>query len=201
MSVQMVKQYVSGRLRRLRSLPEHPQKAALATMRKGIGHAPGELPELWGEFLLDLPEEMQSKNGDPTKEEWAIYLALTMYALHQQGHSMATENMHRDQERFGHAVRRLIPANENVADSSVLRRFNVLATATDIREVSRHLCSMIQLLRTRGIPLDYVQLAGDLYEWQFAEGVPRVRLRWGQDFYRNEGNAMQENGKEEKNEK
>ena len=62
MSVQMVKQYVSGRLRRLRSLPEHPQKAALATMRKGIGHAPGELPELWGEFLLDLPEEMLQGN-------------------------------------------------------------------------------------------------------------------------------------------
>ena len=198
---QRIEQYVARRLRWLRDLPEHPRKAALAHLRRGVGRAPGDLPELWGIFLEGMPEEFESQTGKPTQGEWAIYLALTLYALHQQGHSMATENMHRDQERFGHAVRRLIPANENVADSSVLRRFNVLATATDIREVSRHLCSMIQLLRARGIPLDYVQLAGDLYEWQFAEGVPRVRLRWGQDFYRNEGNAMQENGKEEKNEK
>ena len=47
------------------------------------------------------------------------------------------------------------------------------------------LCGLIQLLRSEDIPLDYVELAGDLYEFQTPDGAARVRLRWGQDFYRN----------------
>ena len=42
------------------------QKAALANLRRGIGHLPGELPQLWGEFLLDLPEEMHGWDGHPS---------------------------------------------------------------------------------------------------------------------------------------
>ena len=47
-----------------------------------------------------------------------------------------------------------------------------------------HLRGLIQLLRSKEIPLDYVDLAGDLYEFQMPGGAARVRLRWGQDFYR-----------------
>ena len=55
--------YVSGRLRALEQLPEHPQKAALANLRRGVGAAPGEMPELWGFFLEELPPEMESRDG------------------------------------------------------------------------------------------------------------------------------------------
>ena len=43
---------------------------------------------------------------------------------------------------------------------------------------------IIQLLRAKGIPMNYGRLAKDLYEIQFPEGKKRVCLKWGQDFYK-----------------
>ena len=51
----------------------------------------------------------------------------------------------------------------------MLRRFNALATAEEITEISHHLRGMIQLLSAAKrwrIPLDYPRLAADLYELQ-----------------------------------
>ena len=179
-----IRAYVARRLRWLQGLPEHPQKAALANLRRGVGCVPGDLPELWGTFLQDFPPELESKSGAPTRGEWAIYMALTLYALHQQGHALPKENMHQEGARFGCAVRRLVKPNEKPEESSILRRFNALATASAMPERAQHLRGIVQLLRANGVPLDYVQLAADMYELQFPTGAQRVRLRWGQDFYR-----------------
>lgn len=86
----------------------------------------------------------------------------------------------------------------------MLRRFNALATAEEITEISYHLRGMIQLLSTAkdgGIPLDYPQLAADLYELQctdprYAQTPANVRLRWGQDLYRDPKPAPEEKEKE-----
>ena len=85
-NVQLIRTYVARRLGWLQTQAEHPQKAILANLRRGVGHAPGDQPELWGVFLQDFPPELESQDGVPTRAEWATYLALTFYALHQQGH-------------------------------------------------------------------------------------------------------------------
>lgn len=54
-------------------------KARLANLRRGVGKLPGELPELWGSFLDGMPEELLSRNGEPTYAEWAVYLTLTLF--------------------------------------------------------------------------------------------------------------------------
>ena len=191
---QQIRQYAARQLARLRELPEHPRKAALANLRRGVGRAPGDLPELWGTFLRDMPEEWKSKTGDPTKAEWAIYLSLTFYALHQQGHTLPGDSMDRQGVGLGQAVRSLVPSKEDPADSSIQKRFNALATATQPREIAQHLRGIIQLLRAAGIPLNYAQLAEDLLYLQFPDSASRVRLRWGQDFYATptEGNQTEE---------
>ena len=115
---QLVRNDVARRLHRLQNLPEHRQKAVLANLRRGVGRVPGALPELWGIFLQDLPEPLESKTGVPTPGEWAIYLALTLYALHQQGHALPNESMHREGVRFGRAVRGLVREGEMPESSS-----------------------------------------------------------------------------------
>ena len=64
-----VRQYVKNRIQWLQDMPEHPRKAALANLRRGIGRIPGDMPELWGMYLQDLPESMQRESGYPTREE------------------------------------------------------------------------------------------------------------------------------------
>ena len=205
MKTQDVKLYAAQQLHRLQALPDNQRRAELAKLRRGIGHAPGELPELWGSFLLEMPESFQGRSA-PSAAEWAVYLALTLYALHQQGE----ENVSMNEKgcTLGRAVRLLAQnsaaAAQDWTESSVLRRFNALATAEEITEISHHLRGMIQLLSTAkdgGIPLDYPQLAADLYELQctdprYAQIPANVRLRWGQDLYRDPKPAPEEKEKE-----
>ena len=151
-----------------------------------------------------MPESFQGRSA-PSAAEWAVYLALTLYAVHQQGNDRP---MNCPGNTLGRAVRQLAerntPAGQDWTEASVLRRFNALATAEEITEISHHLRGMIQLLsaaKDGGIPLDYPQLAADLYELQctdprYAQTPANVRLRWGQDLYRETKTAPEENEKE-----
>lgn len=172
--------YVSRQIKRLNTMPIHPQKAMLANLRRGIGRVPGDMPELWGIFLQDLPQEMQSKDGNPTREEWAIYLSLTLYALHQQSQD---KDVNKPGASFGNAVRKLAEPGQEPEESSSFRRFQALLTASSIEESAHYLRAMIQLLRQAGIGLDYPQLAEDLYLLQIPALASKVRLKWGQEYY------------------
>ena len=178
-----VGKYVYGQINQLtENMKYSGGRAMLANLRRGAGKAPGDLPKLWGIFLNNLPDEMRSRNGEPTKAEWAIYLSLTLYALHQQGHS---ESVHSDKISLGKAAAMLMDDQTDDERERVLRRFAPVVTAKDMSELSHHLRCLVQLLSAKGkeISLDYVRLAKDIYDFQFDEGKKKVRLRWGQDFY------------------
>lgn len=174
-----VRKYVRGQISAL-SADTKRNGAMLAKLRRGAGRTPGELPELWGAFLNGIPDELLSSSGEPTPAEWAIYLSLTLYALHQQGSS---ESVHAEGISLGKAAAGLMNEPSDEERERVLRRFGPVVTAKDMHELSHHLRCLIELLRSKGIRLDHVRLAEDIFEYQFAESRKRVRLRWGQDFY------------------
>lgn len=176
-------------------LEQSGSKAHLAQLRRGIGKKPGELPELWGMFLKNMPEELMEKNGKPSYAEWAIYTALTLFALHQQGHSEPM-NIEGEANRLGRATRRLIQNEDD--EENVRMKLSVVARSDDMTEVSYHLKTIVKLMESNDIKLDYVDLAKDLYWFQFEEYADRIRLKWGQDFYRSI--KMNDNGKEENHE-
>lgn len=156
-------------------------RAALAELRRGVGKRPGDVPQLWGYFLQDMPEEFFG-DKEPSKAEWAVYTSLTLFALHQQGKDPKSDTMNKEGYSFGTAVNKLVH-NEDERER-VARRFYAAATASSMEELSHHMRGIIQLLRGEGIPLDYPMLAADLYRYQFSSLVSNVRLKWGQDFYR-----------------
>ena len=175
-----------------KSLEQGSSKAHLAQLRRGVGKLPGELPELWGLFLKDMPEKLMGKGGEPSYAEQAIYTALTLFALHQQGHSGP---MYGDgeEDRLGRAARKLVHNEED--EEHIRMRLGVVAKSEDMTELSYHLKTVVRLLGNSDIKLDYVDLAKDLYWFQFEAYADRVRLKWGQDFYR--GVKTNENGEEE----
>ena len=179
-----IEDYMRRRLSDFASDPNAGRvRTQLATLRRGVGRKPGDMPDLWGLLFADMPEEMMSRTAEPTAAEWAAYTALTLYATHQQGTEINRQNMHTGQDagRLGKAVARLV---KNADDRErIARRFNAFATASDMTEAAHHLRGLIQLLRAEEIPLNYIRLAGDLYRFQNPEYAPDVRLSWGQDFY------------------
>ena len=48
----------------------------------------------------------------------------------------------------------------------------------------RHLLGLVSLLNSENIGMDYARLAVDLYRLQDKDDAHKVRLIWGQDFYR-----------------
>lgn len=175
---------MTQKLEWLNGLPENICRAKLAELRKGVGHAPGDIPILFGTLFTDFPEELYGFFGEPSREEWAIYIALTMFALHQQGHDLKTDWMHQKDMRLGIAVRKLAPGNDDSELDRIRNRFNKMATSSDMRELANHIRGIINLLRTNDIKLDYVNLAVDLYRYSSTVTQSNVRLKWGEDFYR-----------------
>jgi len=164
---------------------ETKTKAELAELRHGIGLAPGEKPSLWGMLFENFPEEFYGKFGNPSKEEWAIYDALTLYALHQQGHDIKKENMNVKGVSLGIAAAKLVLAEGGTDDDRerVSKRFNQIALAVDVEMLTYYLRTFIPLLRTNGIGIDYIMLAQDIYWYQTENGRNSVKLKWGQDYY------------------
>ena len=182
--IKEIQNFVAGRIHFLENMGDDGRrKALLAELRRGVGKRPGELPQLWGLLFQKLPEELMGTGAAPSREEWAIYTALTLYAYHQQGKDVAAESMNVPDVGIGHAAAMLVEKEDDL--QSVQGRFNRFALAADMPQAVIYLRGLIGLLRRKGIGLDYPMLAADLYRYQFYEGAPDVRLAWGRDFYRN----------------
>ena len=174
--------YIQRKIRILtQSRNESWVKATLATLRRGVGEAPGALPEVWPITLGDMPQTLVGQGATPSKAEWAAHTTLTLFALHQQGKNPRTECMSRDNATFGSAVRRLSP-NQEISET-VKRRFDAAVTADSPEEFAHHLRGLVQLMRQAGIPLDYPALGEQLYWFQYPERRDAVRLEWGRAFY------------------
>jgi CRISPR system Cascade subunit CasB len=142
-----------------------------------------------------VPDEfLEDRRG-----EWAVYTALTLFALHQQGHEVKTEPMHREGVGLGQALARLVD-DQQENEERITRRFNQIATSADLLEMSQHLRRAVRLLRGQEIPLDYVRLAGDLYQYQNPNYQTGVRLHWGGDYYRELNQRKEQESEEDSHE-
>lgn len=169
----MVEAYMAQRLSSLSRAPNGSRvRAQLAGLRRGIGKKPGDMPELWGMLFADMPEEMMSRNGAPTREKWAVHTALSLYAQHQQGRNLHEKNMHCEQDvgRLDRAVGLLVSDEDD--RQRVARRFNAFATASDMQEAEYPLRGLVQILCGEDILLDYVRLAGELYRFRNLNDAP-----------------------------
>ena len=64
---QMVRKYMAMRLKQWENEPNDARvKGELAQLRHGIGKKPGEVPEMWELLFNGFPEELMSRNGEPS---------------------------------------------------------------------------------------------------------------------------------------
>lgn len=156
-------------------------RGLLAQLRGAIGKDPATVPAVWGVTLDGIPDDLSEKRR--SWAETAVHLALTQFAMHQQGRSRP---MHTHEQSFGSAVRRLADVSsgdQGPHETPVYKRFTALAQATTLAGLEAHSRGLISQLRSHEIPFDYGRYANDLY-W-FQAGQQRdVQRRWGRDFHR-----------------
>ncbi len=159
-----------------------------------------------GSFLLGMPEGFQGNNG-PTAAEWAVYLALTLYAVHQQGND---QPMNRPHSTLGRAVRQLAERNTSAGqdwtEASVLRRFQRTGhRRRDHRdqppsegdgpaaERGQRMARSRWTIRS----LRWTCMNCSAPTRGTHRSPPTSRLRWGQDLYRETKNASSEEEEKE----
>ncbi len=150
----------------------------MATLRLGVMKQPGAVIGATSFALADIPSDLKGHAGVPTKAEWAAYTALTLYACHQQGHAAI---MHVPETSLGKAYRTVL-AKDKLANERFNQMISELSKAQRIEQLAARLKKITSWLSSQGAGLDYVQLAGDIYDWQFQDSRNAVFLKWVQDF-------------------
>lgn len=183
--------YVARRVGRLQKglTASAEVRRELAQLRRAAGTTPGSTPETWEMEFGGLPEDLVGKGAQASAGEWATHIALTLYAAHQQSQSAPMHVAGRD-HGLGRAVRRLeledrrekeVPEGERPA---MPRRFASLLAASEPDALSHHGRQVVKQLRAHGIPLDYGELAGDLFGVLSPYHRDEVRLEWCRQFVR-----------------
>ena len=161
--------------------------AARAKLRQSIGKPLDSVPNVW-DIILSSDDDL-GKNATES-----MYTAIGLYALHRQG---KPESMNEKGIGFGKAIAGLARGDEE-KQKSVTRKFNAVATSTGFSELAHHARSLVQMLKSENIKMDYPRFACDLYAFQFPEGAGKLRLRWGEEFYQTLYKNEKENDKNEK---
>ncbi|WP_261570797.1 type I-E CRISPR-associated protein Cse2/CasB [Frankia gtarii] len=150
-----------------------PDGADLAALRRGVGRAPGEAPQMWRYYTT------LTADGRISHRLWAEHVALTLHAIHQQSLSVPA---HQVGIGLGTAALRLHDSDAFSPDA-VDRRFNTVATATGLDEAAYHLRGLVRQFRQLTIGLDYTALWRDLIDWQNPGRIGEVRRRWGSQYF------------------
>lgn len=194
---QQVIKFTNSRIRQISETRElGTTKALLANLRRGAGKTPGELPELWGAFLNELPEDLLGRSETIAPEEDAVYQALCLYALSTKGSELKNDP-NEEGISLGRACGKLAFSNENDKER-ILNRLKIILSSN--QQMSVHLRNLIKLLADKDLKLDFALLAGDLYSYHFPEGRDQVRLKWARDFYRKDHQVDEEKKEGKENE-
>lgn len=189
--------YVKGKIKVITNSSPARGNAVLAELRRGLGKMPGSLPGLWEWTLEGLPDDLQSRTGQPTNAEWAIHISMTLYAFHQQGKSPVNENMNKEKISLGRAVSQLAGNLQEDRDR-YQKKLEMLTKADSIENMAALLRQIVSQLRANAIQLDYPALAGDILAFQYEDSRRRVLLKWGEDFY-SLSSYLENNNEKEKN--
>lgn len=157
-------------------------RGVLAQLRTAASAEPGTAPAVWSITLDGLPDDVPEAQRE--RIEAAVHVALTQYAIHQQGKATP---MHQKGQPFGLAVRKLASlgvGDKDVHETPVYSRFMAMAQATTLPGLLAHSRGLISQLRSHDIPFDYGTYANDIY-WFLTPGFAAdVHRRWGRDFHR-----------------
>lgn len=176
-------------VRRIRQLlgsdPSHLTPVAgaqLAQLRRALGRPPGSVPEVWALTLEEIPDSLPAITRE--REEWAIHVALTHFAAHQQSRRGA---MHVEGRPFATAVRLLAleqKGDRDIHETPAYLRLVALASTSQLPTAVTHARGLINQLRSADLGFDYGRYADDLYWLQVPGQAVRVQRDWGRDFHR-----------------
>lgn len=163
----------------LEKLVKEQDRGALAALRRGLGKPPGTAREMDSNILPYLPP------GAREKQEDAYYLAGALFAYWHQGKDSVAGN---PPANMGASLRALVEkeategGNRDDAEKRVEKRLVALLNCHQ-DDLSEHLRHTIGLLKSKEIPINWLQLLNDVQNWHWESRD--VQRKWARQFWRN----------------
>lgn len=157
----------------LKQLVAREDLGALAALRRGLGHAPGDVPQMYPFVMPFLPEGMHPRDED------TYFLVAALFAWHQLDWAHdSTPNGDAGETNFGASFRLLTQVTDS---GSIEKRFVALLNAhrDDLPEHLRH---AVGLLKSKNVPVNWVRLLRDLRAWDHPARY--VQRAWARSFWR-----------------
>jgi CRISPR system Cascade subunit CasB len=142
----------------LEELRDQENRGALATLRRGVGSAPGAVVEMYPQILPWVPNARWAE--DPA------YIMGSLFALHPE--PGGNGNM-------GTAFAKV----ENPSESLEKRVVALLNSHRD--DLPNHLRQAVSLLKSKGIPINWRQLLRDILSWDHESRF--VQRQWAREFW------------------
>ena len=160
----------------LLALADRKDLGALAALRRGLERPPGTAPEMY-RYVAPWA------NGEhPRWREDIYYIVAALFAYHP---------LHWSEERNGWsnlgASFAMLQRAEGVSEEGVERRFTALLSV-HLEDLHVHLRHAVSLLKSKGVPIDWVRLLDDLKYWGHEDRL--IQRNWARAFWRVESLAV-----------
>jgi len=155
----------------LYALRNEGNRAALATLKRGLGRQIGDVPEIFRYVVPRLP-----RNISPW-EERVYYLVASLFAMHPLPGGKGD---------LGNTLRELdesLGRGREDGESSTERRLMTLMKS-DTETLPEHLRQVVSLVSANDLPIDWSNLLWDLKRWN--RGDKMVQKKWAESFWNRE---------------
>ena len=142
-------------------LRNREDRAMMASLRRGLGKVRGH-PVMYPYVVLFLPDDDKKVRW----HSWRYFTVAALFGYHPE---------HVEGRSIGEALSRL------ERNDSLQKRFTWLLDSTT-EELPMRLKSMVSLLKSKKIGIDYHKLFKDLSHWDHPDRF--VQLAWANDFYK-----------------
>ena len=169
----------------LKRLVKEQDRGALAALRRGLGKPPGTAREMDRHVLPYLPSETGLPASTREKQENAYYQVGALFAYWHQGENSVAENL---PGNMGASLRALVDREtaegrgREDAEKRVERHLVALLNCHQ-DDLPDHLRHTIGLLKSKDIPINWLQLLNDVQSWHWESRD--VQRSWARQFWRN----------------
>jgi CRISPR system Cascade subunit CasB len=168
----------------LEKLVKEQDRGALASLRRGLGKPQGTAREMDRHVLPYLPPESAIHASPRENQENAYYLVGALFAYWHQGKDTVGPNQ---PANMGTSLRALVEretaegGSRDDAEKRVEKRLVALLNCHK-DDLPDHLRHTIGLLKSKEIPINWLQLLNDVQNWQHENRD--VQRRWARQFWR-----------------
>jgi len=161
-------------IQHLLSLSPERDRQELAILRRGLGMPPGQDIRMYPYVISYLPEDVRGTDG-----EKLYYLIAALFAYH---------SLNTSDGNFGNHMAQAVVGQDDKA--AVERRFTILLNA-HIEDLPNYLRQAVSFLKSKEIPVNWLQLFKDLKLWDHPERM--IQRRWANAFWGDLNKSTQSN--------